>query len=234
MNRIISMLLMILTVVCMTGCTSFKSIAQRDAEYKAWFASGGVSNSITAFALELYKSELEKSIAEELEANLPVAIDKIVNGEVEQSNIDLDATDYSALKWTYGGWNGHNCQWDEDQPRIQNLAFNPTGLSYAWVVSDSTGKNRDLSIWGLAHSDAGAICCLFVQRSDGSWVGGKFDWISSSRLTRGFKEHVIEVNGKVYNGWSLEGVPNPCQAAFVICHKDGSRRSNVLVSTWRR
>ena len=66
-----------------------------------------------------------------------------------------------------------------------------------------------------------------MQKSDGSWVGGKFDWISSSRRSRDF----ANVYGG-YDGWSLAGVPSPCAAAFVIISPDGKRRSNVISGTW--
>lgn len=131
-----------------------------------------------------------------------------------------DEADYSALVWTFGGFSGARAALDK--PRIASLRMNGmSGLSYRWA-----GPN--LSAWGLGHTDAAALACLFVQRADGSWVGGKFDWISSSRTTRDFK------NLDGYNGWSLAGIPNPCRAAFVVVSADGRRRSNVIAADWRR
>ena len=131
-----------------------------------------------------------------------------------------DEADYSAFTWAYGGFNGARAALDK--PRIESLRMNGmSGLSYRWA-----GPN--LSAWGIAHTDAAALACLFLQRADGSWVGGKFDWISSSRTTRDFK------NLGGYNGWTLAGIPNPCRAAFVIVSADGRRRSNVITADWRR
>ena len=131
-----------------------------------------------------------------------------------------DEADYSAFTWAYGGFNGSRAALSE--PRIASLRMNGmSGLSYRWA-----GPN--LSAWGLGHTDAAALACLFLQRADGSWVGGKFDWISSSRTTRDFK------NLGGYNGWTLAGIPNPCRAAFVIVSADGRRRSNVITADWRR
>ena len=131
-----------------------------------------------------------------------------------------DEADYGAFTWAYGGFNGSRAALDA--PRIGALKMNGmSGLSYNWV-----GPN--LSAWGLGHTDAGALACLFVRRSDGSWIGGKFDWISSSRTTRDFK------NLAGYGGWTLTGIPNPCRAAFVIVSADGRRRSNVIAADWRR
>ena len=131
-----------------------------------------------------------------------------------------DEADYSAFSWAYGGFNGSRAALDK--PRIASLRMNGmSGLSYRWA-------GPDLSAWGIAHTDAAALACLFLQRADGSWVGGKFDWISSSRTTRDFK------NLGGYKGWTLAGIPNPCRAAFVIVSADGRRRSNVIAAEWRR
>lgn len=131
-----------------------------------------------------------------------------------------DEAEYGALVWTFGGFDGSRAALSE--PRIASLRMDGmSGLSYRWA-------GPDLSVWGLGHADAGALACLFVRRADGSWVGGKFDWISSSRTTRDFR------NLGGYGGWSLAGVPNPCRAAFVIVSADGRRRSNVITADWRR
>lgn len=88
---------------------------------------------------------------------------------------------------------------------------------------------RDLSAWGYSNSQTDGIACLFVQNNSGAWVGGKFDWISSSRKSRDFNNIYSG-----YAGWSLADVPNPCQAAFVIISRDAKKRSNVIVGTWSR
>ena len=95
-------------------------------------------------------------------------------------------------------------------------------LGYSW-------SGDTLASWGLSNGDAGAYACLFVLRSDGKWVGGKFDWISTSRTSRGL-ENIY--NG--YGGWSLAGVPNPCSCAFVIVSGDGKKRTNVIGGSWSR
>lgn len=95
-------------------------------------------------------------------------------------------------------------------------------MSYRW-----TGPT--LRSWGLSDGNAGALACFFVQRADGRWVGGKFDWISTSRTTRGFEN----IRAR-YRGWTLSGVPNPCPCAFVIVSSNGKKRTNVIAGTWRR
>lgn len=124
-----------------------------------------------------------------------------------------DGVAFSSLSWRFGGFNGADAVLSS--PRIASLSAKASGLSFKW----QTG----LSSWGLADDDASAIAALFVQTPDGSWIGGKFDWISTSRSTRDFK-NIYEG----YNGWSLAGLDNPCPACFVVVSKDGKKRTNVL------
>ena len=132
----------------------------------------------------------------------------------------LDAAPFETFQWVYGGFHG-----DKAEPRevvIAGAKFKSDGMSFKWI--------QDLSQWGIAHEDfSQAIACLFVMNKNGEWVGGKFDWISSSRNTRDFKNIYSG-----YNDWSLMDVPNPCPAAFVVVSKDGRKRSNVIGGMWQR
>ena len=131
-----------------------------------------------------------------------------------------DQVSFGALRWSFGGIDGSGAS--KTSASIGGLSASGGGMSYRW-----TGPT--LSSWGLSNTSAGAYACFFVQRSDGAWVGGKFDWISTSRTTRSF-ENILHG----YNGWSLAGVPNPCPCAFVIVSSDRKKRTNVIASTWRR
>lgn len=131
-----------------------------------------------------------------------------------------DQIPFSALHWNFGGKNGAHAK--KTSASIGHLSVSQHSLSYRW-----TGDT--LASWGIAHSDPGALACFFVMKSDGKWVGGKFDWISTSRTSRGF-ENILTG----YGGWSLAGVPNPCACAFVIISADCKKRTNVIAGTWRR
>ena len=134
-------------------------------------------------------------------------------------DVGADQVPFGSLKWTFGGRpNGSGAR--NGGVVISGARFSTDGMSFSYA--------RDLSAWGYASGALGGVACLFVQKSNGQWVGGKFDWISSSRRSRDF----ANVYGG-YEGWSLAGVPNPCSAAFVIVSPDGKRRSNVIVGTWR-
>ena len=131
-----------------------------------------------------------------------------------------DGVPFSSLSWRFGGFNGAKAVLSS--PRIASLSVKASGLSFRW--------DRGLADWGLADDDASAITAAFVQTSDGSWVGGKFDWISTSRKSRSFEN--ISAG---YNGWSLDGCPNPCPFAFLVVSKDGKKRTNVLGPVeWKR
>ena len=138
----------------------------------------------------------------------------------EQAAQDVDAVEFASLQWKFGGVDGSKAKLSG--PRISGLKASANGISYKW----DTG----LSAWGLADDDSdNAFACWFVTREDGSIVGGKIDWISTSRKTRDFKN----VNSG-YQGWTLDGVPNPCAAYFVVISRDGRKRSNVVGTEWQR
>lgn len=138
----------------------------------------------------------------------------------------LDEAPFPDFDWGYGGFRGGKSVWGGDPengtgPVIGDLKMGKDGLSFEY--------ENGLAGWGLANDEAGALACLFVKDNDGNWVGGKFDWISTSRRTRDFKNIY---DG--YNGWDLSNVPKTTTAAFVIVSKDGKWRSNVITALWER
>lgn len=73
-----------------------------------------------------------------------------------------------------------------------------------------------------------AVACMFVKRSDGSWYGGKFDWIREGGQTVKLTENID--NG--YGAFSSEQ-PAPGQTvAFIWVSVDKKHRSNEAVTTW--
>ena len=122
-----------------------------------------------------------------------------------------------AIAWKYGGVDGSKAK-EDPATQIRDLKISGDGLSYAWAKGD-------LSNWGLSETDAGALACAFWW--DGSrWVGGKFDWISTSRTTRDFKN--IRDG---YHGWNPDAFFGAKRRAFCILSKDGKRRTNILEET---
>lgn len=124
-----------------------------------------------------------------------------------------DEVSYNSLQWLYGGFKASGAV--IDRVTLSNLSCDGRNVRYNFVVG--------LDVWGLGHSDAGAICAVFIQRPDGSWQGGKFDWVSTSRPSRELK-HL-----KDYSGWH-ETLPVRGKVAFVVVSADGKRRSNVIIA----
>ncbi len=127
-----------------------------------------------------------------------------------------DEVDFSALNWSWGGFNGKNAK-PVEGVEIGSLKVSGN-LTYKWV----RGGCEKLGATSREDADH-TLACLFV-RIGGKWQGGKFDWISTSRLSRDFKN---VRDG--YGGWRKDAIEAAEAYAFVICSKDGKRRSNVAM-----
>lgn len=127
-----------------------------------------------------------------------------------------DAVDFPLLRWCWGGFNGGKAV-PAGGARITSLDVRSDGLSYRWA-------SGGCELLGAASStDASCIAALFVS-IDGTWRGGKFDWISTSRRTRDFK-NILEG----YQGWDKAAIGKADAYAFLIVSADGRKRTNVLM-----
>ena len=163
---------------------------------------------------EKWIAKLEAKLAEPSEPDKPAPETPAPETPADPAP-SVDQVDFSALKWQYGGFNGAGARLDS--PRLSNLRSTGSRLYYKWDVG--------LAGWGLGHGEAGAVCAAFFYK-DGRWVGGKFDWVSTSRTDRELK-HV-----EYYSNWGSSGIQLPWRGrvAFVVVSADGRRRSNVLVA----
>lgn len=143
------------------------------------------------------------------------------SSSAEQNSIEnvggaADELSFHALRWTKGGINASGAV--KTTVSIGGLRTTKNDLYYSWV-------GDTLSSWGIGYGNADAVACFFVQQRDGAWIGGKFDWISTSRTHRSIAE--------IIHGWGLANLlNNPCPCAFVIVSRDFKKRSNVITSTW--
>ena len=133
--------------------------------------------------------------------------------------VSADEVDFSKLRWTDGAFDGSKAV--ISAPRISAPAFSARRVDYKWIVG--------MESWGYADDQADALFCLFVEREDGTWTGGKFEWVSTSRNWRGL-ENLFE--GEYRRDFS--GVENPCRAAVVIVNKNGTKRTPVVCGRWTR
>ena len=166
----------------------------------------------------------EKGIAEldrqaqkwaEKAKELPEVVTPEPDKPTDKESLTVDAIPFGSLQWRWGGFSGSGAKFD--RVTLSGLSCNGKSVSYRFDV--------DLSAWGLSHGEAGAICAVFFER-DGVFEGGKFDWVSSSRTSRGLK-HV-----ESYSNWPSSGIKLPFRGrvAFVIFSADGRRRSNVVIA----
>ncbi len=135
------------------------------------------------------------------------------DGQMTQS---ADEVDFSALNWSWGGFNGKNAK-PVEGVEIGSLKVSGN-LTYKWV------RGGCEKLGATSREDADHTICALFCKLDGKWQGGKFDWISTSRLSRDFK-NVREG----YGGWRKDAIEAAEAYAFVICSKDGKRRSNVAM-----
>lgn len=130
---------------------------------------------------------------------------------------ETDAISFESLKWRYGGFDGSRAT-PVSGCEIAELRVVGGKMSYRW-------SQGGCELLGAAdRGDANCIAALFVQGADGSWRGGKFDWISTSRTSRSFEN----IHGE-YHGWPSDSIEKAAACAFVIVSKDGKRRSNVIM-----
>ncbi|MBQ3812149.1 MAG: hypothetical protein II841_01125, partial [Bacteroidales bacterium] len=118
-----------------------------------------------------------------------------------------------SLNWCWGGFNGSKAK-EVSDAQIDSLKITSSGMSYKWVK----GGCEALGATSKTDSDH-TLACLFLV--DGR--GGKFDWISTSRTTRDFKN----INNG-YNGWNASAFKACKTFYFCICSADGKRRTNVI------
>ena len=123
---------------------------------------------------------------------------------------------YGDLDFCWGGFSGRKAK-PVDGVEIANLKVSSDGMSYSWK---SGGCEK---LGAEDRSDASqTLACLFCKIG-GTWKGGKFDWISTSRKSRSFEN----IRGG-YHGWDASAISKAEAYAFVIVSKDGKRRTNVI------
>lgn len=142
-------------------------------------------------------------------------------GIPEDKQEPADEVPFEELHWTYGGYDGSR-KIIAPSSRIRDLVISEHGMRYSWV---SGGCEKDLGASG--RTDANALACLFYKEGK-YWHGGKFDWISTSRTSRDFKNIFSG-----YRGWNGEAFKKATEVCFVIISSKNSFRTNVIYSAKR-
>lgn len=160
-----------------------------------------------------------------------------INDDVSSSSDDqqipangIDEVNFSELIWSYGGFKGEKSLVNPEAA-ISKLTFSGDTLYYKWAKG---GCEKFGAV--NARDFSRTVCCLFLKNKNGKFVGGKFDWISTDRLSRG-----LENCHDGYSGWNLKDIPNPAEAVFLIAgvstpngSTSSGKRTNAIKGTWKR
>ena len=138
------------------------------------------------------------------------------HGKHEEEASPFSPSSSVELDFRYGGFKGGKAV-EVPGCQISNLKISKDGLSYKWVSGGCE------ALGAASRTDySQTVACAFYW--DGrKWVGGKFDWISTSRTSRSFEN--IEAG---YGGWSSSDFFSAKKRAFCIVSKDGKKRTNLL------
>lgn len=147
---------------------------------------------------------------------LDVVLQEYVD-ERRQEIVEEHKQDNAVYEWSRGGFNGENAV-EIDSAVIADLKVSGNGMNYRWVK----GGCEEFGAPDRSNADY-TLACLFVSKDGVNYVGGKFDWISTSRTTRDF--HNIHGN---YHGWSSKDLESAKYYAFCIVSRDGKRRTNII------
>jgi hypothetical protein len=131
---------------------------------------------------------------------------------------EADARDdvaLSALRWAHGGYTPPS-----------GAALDRVIASARYTPRKEVSLATPADLWGATHEKASAIFCMFYEQPDGTWVGGKLDWISPDRKVRDLA-HIY--GAKPYNGWEKIIGRDGGRVAIVIYSQDGKHRTNVRI-----
>lgn len=158
-----------------------------------------------------------KTISADVEA-LRDAVPEESGPEAEPVPAPASASADVPLSWDFGGVNGSKSI-EEPRAQIAGLKVSRSGMSYRWTAGGC-------EVFGASdRGDASkTIACLFYEKG-GVYHGGKFDWISTSRVTRDLKN--VSAG---YGGWNASEFFAAKKFAFCIMDAKGKRRTNII--TW--
>ena len=129
---------------------------------------------------------------------------------------ERDAAPEPELEYRYGGFKGGKAK-EEPGCRIGSLKVGKDKLAYKWEA----GGCEALGAKDKADYSQTVACAFFWDGK--KWVGGKFDWISTSRTSRG-----LENIRDGYGGWDSTSFFSAKKHGFCIVSKDGKKRSNFI------
>ena len=119
------------------------------------------------------------------------------------------------FEWRYGNFNGSKAKEDPNVV-IANFTMNDKSMKIKWV--------KGMDAWGYERSDPKGVACIFYyDEVEKKYIGGKFEYISTSRSTRDWKN----ISGK-YGGWNYTKFINAKKYAFLVTSEKGTKRTNIV------
>lgn len=135
-----------------------------------------------------------------------------VSGERETAN------GTERLVYRFGGFDG-SCAVETPEAQIADLQVTDSEMRYRWL----RGGCEALGAADEDDYDFTMACAFFWSEKERAWIGGKFDWISTSRTSRDFRNIFSG-----YGGWPAEEFFWAPRRAFCIVSRDGLRRTNLI------
>lgn len=111
-----------------------------------------------------------------------------------------------------------------------NLSNPENILKSASVKGGRISFSYDKYSWPESPKEEGcnAVACMFLKQADGSWYGGKFDWIRTGGQS---VKDTKNITGG-YGVWSTIQPKAGDEVAFIWCRVDGKGCSNPVFCTW--
>lgn len=119
------------------------------------------------------------------------------------------------IRWACGGFDGSRAKETPDA-QVGGVRMDAKGMRYKWT------RGGCEALGAVSPRDySNTVACAFYWNGE-EWIGGKFDWVSTSRTTRDF------VNIKDgYHGWNWRAFVDAERRAFCIVSADGKKRTNL-------
>ena len=123
-----------------------------------------------------------------------------------------------AILWKYGGFDGSHSI-EDPNTQIGSVRMTANGMTYKWVK----GGCENFGAKSREDADAALACFFYWDEASKSWIGGKADWLSTSRTSRDWENIRCR-----YNGWDPDKFFAAKRRAFCVVSKDGKKRTNLL------
>jgi hypothetical protein len=136
------------------------------------------------------------------------------DGTTTTDTSSADGFAYSAVIWGGESYAG-------DQ--TVDMSLNSADVGGGYIRFDFNMNNS----WPLKDGNQ-AVACMFMKRADGSWYGGKWDWISNGGQSLKLTENIDDG----YGAFASERPYSGQTVAFVWVSTDKRHRSNEAITTW--